>query len=213
MEAQYNITVVGDRTPLPGPADYSVSRAFTDKKGVSISPRYYQRQRVLDPMYHDLGTYMGKGPKVTIGPRTKIPTQEPPPGPTYVPPKFGSDVPGVKFPRTKKPKDKANGNPGPQDYKVKYDTDLGLKGATQASIGNAKRPPIFTGDPTTPSAANYNPKFDITQPSSPRPVIGHKYREPKKDRTGEYIAPRSTLSARGCVFGRAGRTLIIHNSH
>ena len=210
MEAEFNIQIVGDRTPLPGPADYTVSRAFTDGKGCSISPRYYQRRQVDDPNLYDLGTYMGKGPKIAIGPKTKIPGPDPGPGPTYIPPKFGSDVAGVKFPRQKKPKDKANGNPGPQDYRCKYDTDLGLK-ACQASIGNAKRPPIFQGDPTTPGSGAYNPKFDYTVPRSPRPVRGHKYKERAPDRTGEYIAPKSTLSARGCVFGRAGRTLIVHN--
>ena len=86
-----------------------------------------------------------------------------------------------------------------------------MKGNTRASIGNAKRPSIFVGDPTTPSGANYNPRFAITQPSSPRHTIGRKYKEPKKDRTGEYVAAKSTLNGRGHNFGRgSGRTLIIH---
>ena len=210
MEAEFNITVVGDRTPLPGPADYVAPRKFSDGKGVSISPRYYQRTEVISPRYNNLGTYMGKGPKVTIGPKTKLPKGDEVPGPNMPMEKFGKDSHGVKFPRAKKPKDQNNGFPGPQDYKCNYDTDLGLK-PCQATIGNAKRPSIFNGDPTTPSGANYNPRFDATQSSSPKVHIGLKYKERPKDRTGEYIAAKSTLSPRGCVFGRAGRTLIIHN--
>ena len=210
MEAQFNVQVVGDRTPLPGPSDYVPERKFTDKQGFTISPRYTFRQSRPDPALVALRTTIGNCTKITIGPRYPEPRREYPTGPNYVPPPFGNVTP-IRFPKSRKPREKIPMTPSPQDYRPIYDTNIGIKRNTKASIGNAKRPPIFVGDPTTPSGANYNPRFAVTQPSSPRHSIGRKYKEPKKDRTGEYVAARSTLSPKGHNFGRgSGRTEIIH---
>lgn len=208
MEVLSNIYVIGDRTPLPGPSDYTVSRAFTDKKGISISPRYTFKESRPDPGLVNLRSTMGNGPRVTIGPRYRDLRRDDVPGPTYVPPPFGQVV-GVKFPRAKAPRVPKNSNPSPQDYSPQYDFNVGLKKNVQASIGTAKRPSIFNGDPSTPSGANYNPRFSYTKSSSPRITIKNKYRDPKKDRTGEYVAARTTLSARGCDFGRGSRRVPI----
>ena len=138
----------------------------------------------------------------------KEPKKDETPGPNYVPPKFGNVTP-IHFPRPRRTRKRVEKSPGPQDYSPQYD-GIGLK-HVPATIGNGKRPSLFNGDPSTPSAANYNPHYEPTRPKSPRVVIGRKYKEPKKDRTGEFIAARSTLSPRGASFGRSsGRTLIMH---
>lgn len=207
MEAFCNIQVIGDKSPLPGPSDYVPERKFTDKKGVSISPRYYFTNKKPDPALVSLRTTIGQVTKISIGPRVKEPKKDETPGPNYLPPKFGNVTP-IHFPRSRRTRKHVE-SPGPQDYCPQYE-GIGLK-HVPATIGSGKRPSIFNGDPTTPSAANYNPHYEPTRPRSPRVVIGHKYKEQKKDRTGEFIAARSTLSPRGASFGRSsGRTLIMH---
>lgn len=210
MEVFSNIYVIGDRTPLLGPADYTVSRAFTDKKGISISPRYSFSTSRPDPYLVNLKSTLGDGPKVTISPRYRDLRRDDVPGPNYTPPPFGQ-VTGIRFPRAKSPRAPRNPNPSPQDYRPIYETDVGIRKNVMATIGTARRPSIFNGDPSTPSAGNYNPRFKYIYNDSPRISIGHKYKERKKDRTGEYVAPRTTLSARGCDFGRgSGRVPIMH---
>lgn len=208
MEVLSNIYVIGDRTPLPGPSDYTISRAFTDKKGIAISPRFTFSTSRPDPALVNYKSTIENGPKVTIGPRYCDIKRDDVPGPSYVPPPFGQ-VNGVKFPRAKAPCIPKNLNLSPQDYSPIYESNVGIRKNIMASIGTAKRPSIFNGDPDTPSAGNYNPRFKYIHADSPRITIAHKYKEPKKDRTGEYIAPRTTLSARGCDFGRGSRRVPI----
>ncbi|EAY10013.1 hypothetical protein TVAG_128220 [Trichomonas vaginalis G3] len=210
MEAEFNIYFLGNTGSTPGPSDYSPTYKFTDKKGISISPRYMKNPKPYDPPLAALPTTIGKGPKVSIGSKYKEPKNLQTPGPNYVPPDFGQ-VNGVKFPRAKKPKDKSIDSPSPQTYHFNYGTDIGV-GRVPATIGNAPRKNLFNGDPDTPSAGNYSPRFEFQSKHarSPRPTIGYRWPEKKVQSSSEYHAAPSTLSPRGYVFGRAGRTLIVH---
>lgn len=209
MEAEFNVQIVGDRTPGPSPADYVDRDHFGDGLKYSIRARFPVPQSTLDPYLVNLPTTVGEGPKISVSGKCDPPHPWVPPGPNYVPPPFGKDAHKVVFKKSRK-RPRINRTPGPSDYHI-------TPKAARAVGTESPRINIRTGGPRqlwgtieSPGPACYKPRHMQARESSPKWTIGHRYNDRRKDRTGEYIAPRSTLDTHGSSFGRGGRTPIFH---
>lgn len=209
MEAEFNVQIVGDRTPGPSPCDYVDRDRFGDGLKYSIRSRFPIPQYTVDPYLVNLPTTVGEGPKISITGRHEPPKPYVPPGPNYVPPPFGKDAHSIRFKKAKK-RSKIKPTPGPADYYI-------TPKSARAFGTESKRTNIRTGGPRqlwgtieSPGPACYKPLYKPTRASSPKWSIRNKYNEPRRDRTGEYIAQRSSLDKHGFTFGRGGRTAIFH---
>lgn len=209
MEAEFNVQIVGDRTPGPSPAEYVDRDHFGDGLKYSIRPRVNYRPDTIDPSLVNLPTCIGQGQKHSLSSRHPPLNPFVPPGPNYVTPSFGSDATKIGFTKSRPSKKKVR-TPGPADYTISAQ-------AAKAVGTESPRTNIRTGGPrvlwdtiSSPGPAMYKPRYMDVRESSPRYTISHKYNDRKKDRTGEYIAPRSTLDGHGSTFSRGGRTPIFH---
>lgn len=209
MEAQFNVQIVGDRTPGPGPADYVDRDRFGDGLKYSIRPRVMPKNETVDPALVNLPTCIGKGQKHSLSSRYDPPNPFVPPGPNYVAPSFGADATKIGFTKSRQ-RTKIKKSPGPADYSI---TPVAAKGfGTESPRTNIRTggPRVLWDTINSPGPAVYKPRYMEVRASSPKYTISHKYKERKKDRTGEYIAPRSTLDGHGSTFSHGGRTPIFH---
>ena len=210
MEAEFNVNIVGDRSPLPGPADY-VDR---DRTGEStnkwtIRPRYARREERLDPALVNLKSTIGDAPKYSLSSRHREPTKFVPPGPNYVPPPLGKDAPKIGFTKDRA-KPRRDITPGPADY-------VPTPSSVKAFATQAQRVHVREGGPRqlwdtiySPGPAAYKPNHLVAKEKAPGWTIGHKYKDRAHERTGEYVKHRSTLGGAAYTFGRSGRPAIMH---
>ena len=210
MEAELNVNIVGDRTPLPGPADYVDRDRFgEDANKWTIRPRVMPKERRLDPALVNLKSTIGDAPKYTMVSRHPEPNKFVPPGPNYVPPPLGKDAPKVGFTRARDPNRK-DITPGPADYVA---TPKAAKAfGTQAPSVHVREggPRQLWGTVYSPGPACYKPRYNASRGDGPKWTIGHKYNDRKRDRTGEYVKQTSSLGGSKFTFARAGRPQIMH---
>ena len=212
MEAEFNIQIVGDRTPGPAPCDYVDRDRFGE--GVpkySMKGRYTQSRKVDDPYLVNLPSTIGDVPKITMHGRVDPPNPYVPPGPNYVPPPFGKEAKNIRFTRARK-RERIPKSPGPADYTISK--VAGKMVGTESPMTNIRTggPRQLWGTIEGPGPAVYKPRYERVKARSPRWTIGQKYNDRKKDRTGEYIPQRSSLDKHGFSFGRGGRTPIFHHA-
>ncbi|OHT16410.1 hypothetical protein TRFO_02653 [Tritrichomonas foetus] len=209
MEATFNVQIVGDRTPGPAPCDHVDRDRFGDGLKYSIRSRFPIPSYTNDPYLVNLPTTVGNVPKINMHGRCDPPNPFVPPGPNYVPPAFGKDAHSIRFKKDRK-REKKKPGPGPADYTISR--TAGKMVGTESPRTNIRTggPRQLWGTIESPGPAVYKPRHDSTRASSPRWTIGNRYKERRKDRTGEYIPPKSTLDKHGFSFGRGGRTPIFH---
>lgn len=209
MEAELNILIVGDRTPGPGPADHVDKSHFGEGPKCSMRPRHPENIPRLDPALVNLKSTLGQAPKYSLSSRHPEPKKFNPPGPNYVPPAFGANAPRVGFTRARVTQ-KIVKSPGPADY-TPSPRSVNAFGTNSTRVGIREGGPRRLWDPTfSPGPANYLPS-NPARSSSPRWTIAHKYKEKAKDRTGEYIAAKTTLGGCKYTMPHSGRPEIRHH--
>ena len=203
MEVETLVYRVGPPEKSPGPGQYQIHRP-THPKGGTISPRFRKHTTTDDPAIVALPSFIGKGPKVSMSFRPKDPPAFHTPGPSYVPPPFGSNSRAHGFsPITFKKKRKANQSPGPASYSPRYyhmgDT------VRSASIPRSSQRLVFAAkkDFNTPV---YSPRYDKVAVSSPAYSIQHKNYKKTQASDGDFLPgpPKFQTNNYG-HFARSGR--------
>ena len=207
MEAEFNVYRVGPPDMNPGPAAYYTGGdMYRPNKGVTISPRLSMQNNQTNGRYVSLPSTIGQGPKISLGSRFKeVKPKFIPPGPTYVPPAFGSKCPRFSFPKAKPRKIKPT--PGPATYKVRYPSLVDSN--HECTIPHSPRQSSFPKSQN--DAMILSPRYDKVQKKAPSYPIAQKPKPPKIEPSGEYIAPRSTLSKQGIDFASSSnRAPVFH---
>lgn len=203
MEAEFNINVLGEFI-TPSPAEYAPPSKFGDVPKVNIRPRIPIHEDKTDPLLVNLKTTIGTGPKVACTPRRPLPEPYVTPGPKYMTPDFAKDAKKVGFPRAR-PQTARSRSPGPAKYVQER-----ITGADSPYLHVRTGPRKLWDETYSPGPAAYKPRYDRTRAASPQYTIKHKYKDRAKDKTGEYIAQRSTLSGPKFTMAKSGRCKIMH---
>lgn len=200
MEAEFNV-IVTDNFSTPGPGAYNIAPR-RKVKGATISPRYHKAEDRCDGSLVALPSSVGKVPRISMGARPKDPKKFVTPGPSYIPPSFGSKSPRIAFP-TAKPSKNRTRSPGPADYKPKTVAIGDIP--RQASIPHSARSTIFN-DVKTNQAPIYSPRYDKVMKNDPSYSIAHRP-HPKEGYSegSELVPPKSTLVGKQTAFPRANR--------
>lgn len=181
MEKQYvtHLTKAAAENASPGPAKYGVVKEFAGRTApIKMRGRTELSKEVLKPPYYKLKSTLGDVPKISIGPRCDTSLRFVPPGPSYVPPAFGSGARKVsmspapayrivlKNGTTVKRKDKnETPGPGPGRYLIRektFDGD-GKKGIKITGAHN-----FALGGPYSPGPAAYKPNLNGVYPQAPK---------------------------------------------
>ena len=174
-----------DRLSTPGPGSYDYRDSFGGPKW-TIKGRVKPDPPPLAAPYRALPPLMGTGPKVPIMGRHPIP-QNKTPGPTYIPPDFGSQSRKSHVGTRPAPLTPFD-TPGPGAYNVS--PGIGSNGRGSTLHGHDKS--IVMGPPT-PGPAAYTPDARAILKRSPAAHVGVRPREMDPEDTpgpGAYSLPR-----------------------
>jgi hypothetical protein len=179
-----------DRFQTPGPGTYMPPSDFGQAIQWTIKHKYPDRIRSNRAGYDQLPDQMGAGHKHSLSSRHKDRDYNPTPGPTYVPPKFGSTAQSSCFHQrpTEKPERTMPLGPGAG----KYQTSSGLDGHKYSM--KARQFIHNEGGADGPGGGKYLPDYDRAFPSSPKPAVRERYTEhpkPPGPGPGQYPMDRS----------------------
>ena len=181
----------------PGPAAYHISRKFKGKcPPIKMKGRHKLEQEPNKAPYYNIPSSLGKVPKITMHARIEDKQRFVPPGPSYVPPKFGSDACKVGIAPPRKPVDKTrivkgdNGKmqpmkrrnpdetpgPGPGTFNIR-DRTFEANGKTGTKIKGHHDFNYNTG--YSPGPAAYKPRYEKVMPSAPK-ISFHIKAQPKE---------------------------------
>ena len=201
----------------PGPAAYNISRTLEGTvPTIKMKSRHSMNTESNNAPYYKIPSDFGKTPRIHMGTRSKLEGSFNPPGPSYVPPPFGSDARGHSFsgptkadaasqkPRksvksARRSKDCTLG-PGPGAYNTRGDD----------FVANGKRGIRISGfhnfgfdDQHNPGPGTYRPRTDKILPSAPRYTIKGRNSSKRHEVTPGYRnigstlgGPRFTMKAR-----------------
>ncbi|OHT12649.1 hypothetical protein TRFO_17474 [Tritrichomonas foetus] len=179
-----------DQTPGPGaympPSDFGRAPAWTIKK------RLPERTSSNTAGYTVLPNTVGQGRKSALASRHSTRDYSNTPGPSYVPPRFGSEAHSSSMhQRLNRPEARAV-SPGPAAYEYKTSSLSGPK----FTMKSRKFPPDEVSH-DAPGAAAYGPKYDYIMPSAQKRTIGDRLKEVRCDVTpgpGQYVIDRRPQS-------------------
>ena len=189
----------------PSPANYTIKSTFGHE-----SPRFTIKGRgslkvdVNKVGYDYSPNTIGTGLKKSLSSRPRDRNIDPTPGPSYMPPPFGSSSPRISF-HGKIPVKMALGtdSPGPG----KYDT-MTKSTSPRYSISHRTFEDV---QPDGPGPGKYSPDYEKVMPNAPGTHIRPKVQEPKKMITpGPYDIPHQ-LDTRSSVFHRRAKELAKDN--
>lgn len=181
----------------PGPGKYNTRPKFKKQcPPIKMKGRHVIEQEPIKAPYYNIPSSLGKVPKVSMHTRSEEKGKFVPPGPTYMPPKFGADAHkiGIAPPRQRPDKNRkckgedgkmtplgrrnpdATPGPGPGTFNTRWHEFDGNGRAGTAISGHHD----FKYDKTaSPGPARYKPKYEKILPSSPK--IRFHNRPPAKD--------------------------------
>ncbi|OHS94376.1 hypothetical protein TRFO_39440 [Tritrichomonas foetus] len=181
----------------PGPAAYAVPRKFKGQcPPIKMRGRHKLEQEPNKAPYYNIPSSLGKVPKVNMHTRTEEKNKFVPPGPSYMPPKFGADAHkiGIAPPRTPPDKNRlvkgdngkmtplgrrnpdATPGPGPGTYSTRAHEFDGNGRCGTAIIGHHD---FNYAKNISPGPAAYKPRYDKVLPSSPK--VNFHYRPKAKE--------------------------------
>lgn len=195
------------KDPSPGPGAYSIPDTFgyqTNRYTIHVRPEIKSTSNTAG--YQALPSTIGTGPKKSLGCRHAEPKQDITPGPSYVPPAFGSD--GHKAAFHGRPRDRALDVPGPGPGK--YDTSSATAAPSHRYSMKARSFIPEEGKADGPGPGKYAPDYNKVL-SSPRNIqISPRYtpRDVKSETPGpgQYPIDRS-LDHHSSVFHRRAAEL------
>lgn len=199
-------------TLSPGPAYYNVTHQFDTSHiaPIKMKGRYSLPTQNVDAPYYKIPSTLGKVPAIRLHGRAQAKTAASTPGPTYMPPSFGSGArkigfaPLPKLANRRLPKDGKNGaatslsrrtgsetlGPGPcyniRDHTFDANGKVGIvfKGCHDFKYANT----------VSPGPANYNPKFTAVLPAAPKIGFHDRPKDKAPATSPGYIELKSTLT-------------------
>ena len=169
--------------PTPGPSDYSyIPKTGSESPRFTIKHRPETKSSRPDAALVSIPSSIGTGPKYSLTSRRPKKEDSFTPGPSYVPPPFGSDSPKLSlhskgsFPSVIVA---SGAGPGPGKYDARENNRLKysyIRGKT------GTRDIMAEG----PGPGKYLPQFDNVLPSSPKAHILNKYAQKAANQGGEY---------------------------
>ena len=173
----------------PGPGAYTPRDNTRSNPRFTIKGRHEVPDRDLHVGYLDIGTTIGTGHKASLSSRHKELERFNTPGPTYVPPSFGSQAKkSTLHLRTDELPDDRLRNPGPGAYESS--PRFGSQGLKYTMRGRTAKDP----DDISPGPAAYSPDFKVTKKKSPSPTLHIRPKEPERDQTPGYRKLPSTFN-------------------
>ncbi|OHS95425.1 hypothetical protein TRFO_10588 [Tritrichomonas foetus] len=181
----------------PGPAHYNVKRKFNGKQcpPIKMKGRHSITSHLVDAPYYNLPSTIGKVTAIGLHGRTELRASAETPGPTYIPPSFGSGARKISFPAPqsslKKRVPKSDGaasslsrrrnpdetpGPGPGTYVIR-DKSFEANGKMGYTIKGSHD--FHYANTSSPGPGAYAPKFTAVLPSVPK--IGFHDRPKEKD--------------------------------
>jgi hypothetical protein len=185
-------------TDAPGPASYQTQRnALYGVTPIPLHGRPPEHEEIDTVPYRDTRLKI-EAPRYSLRGKYEIPVDDTP-GPTYVPPAFGSRTTTQSIrPRLRaRPGDET---PSPDAYRPRTGREVGN---ADKSTFHGPKDRGFGHPDGLPSGADYRPDYVAYKGSGPRFTLkGAKY-EPSPDQTGGYVrlpdtvrSPRFTLKGR-----------------
>lgn len=203
-----HISKFSDINISPGPGSYNTNTTLLDDVPIiKMKSRHSLHTESNNAPYYYSKSNFGQTSPIRMRSR-HLPQQSwTTPGPSYIPPPFGSQSPGYSFGSPSKKfsieKDKQsqthhkrnhskkfNSGPGPGDYNLRGD-DFAGNGKHGIKISGS-RDFAFQNN-HTPGPAAYKPRSDAILPSSPKYTIQHKLSSKRDEVTPGYRNLGSTL--------------------
>lgn len=196
----------------PGPAAYD-TRSRDTATPIKIKDRPPEKKRPVDPPYYDIGSTIGTQTPIKIHTNPTPPKPFDTPGPSYVPPAFGSDTRRVggsvsslwnaKDPKSARKRVRGSATalgrkrdpyrtagPGPAMYSLRIkDFDGHASKGTKIS-GHHE---FDYGNRDSPGPGAYLPQYDKVLPSAPKYGMRSRHKEKDPRRGAAYRNLGSTL--------------------
>ena len=186
----------------PGPGAYNPSLASTMKN----TPSYTMKSRHDPPSssintapYHNIPSTIGVGPRISLGSRREVRTTQETPGPSYVPPSFGSDAKKLTFGggRYLQSRSGDSDTPGPGAYMVP--STFGREGIRSSMHSRHAEPNTANA---SPGPGAYYPDYNFTKPRAPSASMHIRTRMNQPESTPGYYDIGSTLTVPKFTIGR-----------
>lgn len=189
------------REGIPGPGTYNTRPDFQEQTpAIKMKGRHSLAQFKNDAPYYNIPTSIGKTTKINMHTRSETKSKFVTPGPSYMPPAFGSDARkiGISPPvfhtsKTRRSASSARSSstalgkrrnpddtPGPGPGKYSTRSELGgAKTSHGVRIKGSHNFNYLTAD--SPGPAAYKPKYEKVLPSAPKYGMKgrHKAKEPE----------------------------------
>lgn len=202
------------KTKSPGPAAYKIKRSMKkDVPPIKMKGRHSLQQDINKAPYYNVGSSFGKTTPIKMHGRTPMKEREVTPGPSYVPPPFGSTSRkvgfashSVSYPRPKttgggrgddggtrlgKRRNKdATPGPGPGAYSTRC-KDFDEEGKKGIAISGSHN--FSFGSGASPGPAAYKPKYDKILPAAPKYGFHDRPKTSQPESTPGYRNLGSTL--------------------
>ena len=198
----------------PGPAYYNIKRKFNGKQcpPIKFKGRHSINSSYVDAPYYNLPSTIGKVAPIKLHGRSEVKSSYSTPGPTYMPPTFGSDArkigmrAPVSFLKKRQPKNVGkNGagtslamrssdetpGPGPGVYVLR---DHSFDGNGKAGYSIKGCHDFHYLNSISPGPAAYNPKFAAVLPSAPKVGFHDRPKDKEAPITPGYRELGSTLT-------------------
>lgn len=186
----------------PGPGAYNPSMTST----MPNPPKYTMKGRheinsssINTAPYRALPSSIGVGPRISLGSRREVRNAENTPGPSYLPPSFGSDAKKSTMGggRYIEPRSASYDFPGPGAYSV------------PSSFGNESRKSSLhsrhaepNSSAASPGPGAYYPSYNYTKPRAPSASMHIRTRMNQPESTPGYYDIGSTLQGPKFTIGR-----------
>ena len=209
MEKQYiaHSTSSIRKYKSPGPAAYDIRETIGDVTAIKMKGRPKTKVDVTNAPYLNIPSSFGKVPAIKIGPVTERRNHESTPGPTYIPPPFGSDAKKISFSkidgntksksqlsaRRKRNKDETPG-PGPAAYYTRDVTFDPTKNKRGIKMKGHHEFSYNTGCSPGPATYKIKTTYDSTKPTAPKPAMHSRPKTREVESSAGYRNLGSTLS-------------------
>ena len=183
----------------PGPGAYTPSDS-TMKHGpkYTMKGRHESVSRPLTAPYRMLPSTVGQGPRISMASRHESRAAADTPGPSYVPPSFGSDSKKVSMSyRHSASRDPRADNPGPGAYDIQ---PRFARDAPKSSLHS--RTAVAGEGSASPGPAAYSPDYSATRARAPSATMHVRTRTIEPESTPGYLDLGSTLKGPRFTIGR-----------
>ena len=191
----------------PGPGAYNPSDStFKSAPKFSMQSRHEINQRPVTAQYRMLPSTIGQGPKFSLGSRHADINGDKTPGPSYIPPSFGSDArKSAMASRHAELRNSMADNPGPGAYNI---PERFARDARKSSLHSRTMDAFPIGN-QSPGPAQYSPDYMSQKPRAPSSSMHIRTKLPQPEQTSGYLNLGSTLTGPRFTIGRREELALI----